>query len=394
MKVFTIVVVAILAGIGIGFAATVAEFGAAPPEPKLLPDSKRAGTTGDLVIGESSYDAGIMMQYQKGEHTFVLHNKGRGAVDLKPGDPSCKCTGVFISHLESFVPFKGVKHILPGETSKVKLQWDTGRSRGEFNHGVPIVITNSPVSWVRLSITGEVFPDYRFTPGVVWVRTLSPHEKSTHQVKLFFYRDNDVQIVREQFSNEAIAGLFDVRCEPLSPDEVMHEKAAKCGYLVTTSIKDGLPIGPLRQNITLTTSRETNPPVVLAITGDVREDVSVIGIGPTWNETSQTLSLGEIKQAEGNTSDLMVQINGKHQFSTELRIVEVVPQQLQVTLGERKTLSNKVTDSIPMKVEIPPGTAVCNHLGGDGQEAGRIVIETTHPLYPEVVIHVKFAVVE
>lgn len=384
MKVFTIVVVAILAGIGIGFAATVAEFGVAPPEPKLLPDSKRAETSGNLVIDETTYDAGIMMQYQKGEHTFVLHNKGRGAVDIKPGDPSCKCTGVFPSR----------KHIPPGETAEVRLQWDTARSRGEFNHGVPIVITNNPVSWVRVSIKGKVFPDYRFTPGVVWVRTLSPHEKSTHQVKLFFFRDHDVKIVRQQFSNEAIADFFDVRYEPLSPDEIANEEAAKCGYLVTTSIKDGLPIGPLRQNVTLTTTPETTPPVVLAITGDVRPDVSVVGFGPNWNSTSLTLSLGEVKQAEGDTVDLMVQINGKHQFSTELKIAEVEPPLLNVKLGERTTLSNKVTDSIPLKIEIPPAAAICNHLGGDGQAAGRVVIETTHPLYPKVVIHVKFAVVE
>ena len=87
-------------------------------------------------------------------------------------------------------------------------------------------------------------------------------------------------------------------------------------------------------------------------------------------------------------------MHGKHRDSVILKLKEVVPPVLKVTIGESSRHANALVRRAPLEIEVPDSADVMSYLGEGDVAMGIVVIETTHPLYPEVTVNVKFAVVE
>jgi hypothetical protein len=383
MKLFTIVFVAILAGLGIGYAATVAEFGVSTPELELSGLRKSRGPLPRLSIDDPVHKFGTMLQKEESQHTFIIKNLGKGPLNIKAGKPSCACTVGHISRTE----------IPPGESAKIRIEWITKLTNGPFSHGVPITTNDPTTPWLRLEIRGTVFPDYQFSPEILFVRTLSPNEPSTHRSKIHFFRDDDVEIDGHQLSNEESKDFFDVKYEPIAKEDLLAH--AKCGYAITIKVKEGMPLGPLRQQIVFTPSVKTSTALRLIMTGDIAPDVKVRGTGTAWDQVNRTLDLGAIKKGASSKSTVVsVQMHGKLRDSVELRLKEVFPPALKVSIGEPSRHANAIIRRAPLDIEVPEDAEVMSFLGEGDEPMGRVVIETTHPLYPEVTVNVKFAVVD
>ncbi|MEE2706320.1 MAG: DUF1573 domain-containing protein [Planctomycetota bacterium] len=383
MKLFTIVFVAVLAGLGIGYAATIAEFGISTPEVELSGLKRSSGPSPRFWIEDPVHNFGTMLQKEKSEHTFEIKNLGKGVLNIRAGKPSCACTVGHISRTE----------IPPGESAKIHIEWITKLTNGPFSHGVPIHTNDPETSWIRLEIRGTVFPDYQFSPEILFVRTLSPNEPSTHRTKLHFFRHADVQIEGHQFSNDELQDFFEVQYEAIAKEDLLDH--AKCGYGITIRVKAGMPLGPLRQQIVFTPSVKVPTALRLIMTGDITPDVKIRGTGVSWDQMTGTLDLGTIKKGTSRKSSLVsVQMHGKHRDSVILKLKEVVPPVLKVTIGESSRHANALVRRAPLEIEVPDSADVMSYLGEGDVAMGSVVIETTHPLYPEVTVNVKFAVVE
>jgi hypothetical protein len=64
---------------------------------------------------------------------------------------------------------------------------------------------------------------------------------------------------------------------------------------------------------------------------------------------------------------------------------------LKVAFGEPRKLKEAL-HHVPIEIEVPAGTRPMVRLGTAQGEAGRIVLKTTHPKIPELVVGVRFAV--
>ncbi len=382
MRLFTILVAAILVGVGIGYAATVAEFGISPPLPQLGQEDyhKAAGPMPLLAVDNLVHKFGTMRQNEEDQHTFVLRNAGRGPLVIKPGKPSCKCAVSKVSR--SIIP--------PGETAEVTLEWKTGNSRGLYRKNAPIQTNDPKRSWVRLVVEGTVVPDFQFEPALIWVRTLSPHAASTHEAKLISYTEKPLELLDHKFSNEETKELFDLRYQPIGADDLPEH--ATSGFVITVAIKDGMPIGPVRQNITFVTSPQTRTPVRLNFTGDVREDIMIFG--PAWDRKTETLDLGTAVRGQGRKVKLSLHVHGEHKDDLQIDVREVVPADLQVTVGERSELPDGVTIRYPLEIVVPEDAAATELSGETPQDFGRILLGTTHPEYPEMDLKLKLRVVD
>jgi hypothetical protein len=83
---------------------------------------------------------------------------------------------------------------------------------------------------------------------------------------------------------------------------------------------------------------------------------------------------------------------GPHRKSVRPTVREVVPDSLQVTVGEGRPIGAGGVVRIPVDIVIPAGSRAANHLCSQQGPAGRIVLDTGHPESPEFTIPVCVAV--
>ncbi|HYW79284.1 MAG TPA: hypothetical protein VE890_06880, partial [Thermoguttaceae bacterium] len=76
----------------------------------------------------------------------------------------------------------------------------------------------------------------------------------------------------------------------------------------------------------------------------------------------------------------------------EFECASVSPETLSVRLGETTQLGAATVSQTPLFIEVPKGSHQANHLMSKEAEPGSILIKTTHPKVPELLIHVSYAV--
>jgi hypothetical protein len=87
-----------------------------------------------------------------------------------------------------------------------------------------------------------------------------------------------------------------------------------------------------------------------------------------------------------------VLVKGPYQDEVQLKISSVdPPEALRASLGERSQLGGGKISLFPLSVELVPNAPVLNRLGSSQAEAGKVVIDTTHPQVAKIELSVRFA---
>lgn len=384
MKLFTIIFVAALAGVGLGFAASVAEFGIDPPDPTLS-GYRRADAIGErprLELVESSFDFGTMHQNESNTHTFVLKNNGFGDLEIVTGQPSCKCTVSKVS--QETVP--------PGEISEITLTWKTGSSKGKYAKWLPITTNDPAQPRARLEIRGLVIPKYDFLPPSIYASTTSESQSTEFESTLYFFLDPKAEILGFELTNEDIDEFFEIRYEPLPKDqfEGLGKDYAVRGYKIHIVTLPGMKAGPYHQSVLFNSSLKTKSPLRLTINGEVRGNIEIYG--PNWNRRRSTLTFGTLKQGTSKRLPLAVSAIGKHCHDLTYQVKEVVPADLKVEIGDKRTLPDGRSVQTRVTITVPEDSAVCEFSGETDDELGRVVLATSHEEYPDVVLRIKLTV--
>jgi len=389
MRIFPIVLVATLAGVAFGYAATVAEFGFPMREPQLTaqkPPPSGAQEKNNhpkdqprLVVDEPKHLFGRMFQNKTGNHTFVLRNEGAADLKIVPGKPSCKCTVSKVSR----------KTIPPGKTAEVTLTWKTGKSKGRYRKSVPITTNDPGQSRIRLKIDGTITPEFLFKPPSIFASSVSHNTSSNFESKLYFYSYPDVKITSENVSNPEMSEQFAIHYEPI-PNKEMKEPYAVCGYTVRITILPGMKFGNFHEAIVFATEPAMKTPVRLNINGTVRKPITIFG--PYLSPATQMLTIGDVPEGLGKRMRLIMHTSGEHSKDVQLKLKESVPNTLQIETGPGKDLSRGMIHQTPISIILPPTAEVCDYAGDTPERMGRIVLTTNHPDYPEITLHVKLRV--
>jgi hypothetical protein len=114
--------------------------------------------------------------------------------------------------------------------------------------------------------------------------------------------------------------------------------------------------------------------------------------GPGWDSSRQALLLGTVSGKAGLRTRVFLTAKGPHRNSVRPTVREVVPEALQVTIGDGSPIGTGGAVRIPIDIVIPPGSRAVNHLCSQQGPAGRIVLATGHPDSPEFTIPVCVAV--
>jgi hypothetical protein len=171
---------------------------------------------------------------------------------------------------------------------------------------------------------------------------------------------------------------------------VAAEPGATGGLLLTLVIRPGLPLGPLRTSIDavlrLPEEVAVSVPVEATIGGDL------VLAGAAWDSSRQALLLGTVSGRKGLRTQLFITARGPHRDRVRPVVREVVPDSLDIAIGEPMPIGEGGAVRIPMAVVIPAGSRAANHLCSEQGPAGRIVLDTGHPDSPTLTIPVCVAI--
>lgn len=170
----------------------------------------------------------------------------------------------------------------------------------------------------------------------------------------------------------------------------LSDPEAKSGCVVKVTVEPGLPIGPLRQKIRLTTNLPHADVIDVPVHGTVASDISIVG--KDWDSDRGVLTLGDVKSSEGAVNQLVHPGPGA---APARYPIQRQPQQRSVAAGDAgRAARHQRRRGGPRaaRFEVPRGAASVNHLGSQLGKLARVTIETTHPEAKTLPLYVQFAV--
>lgn len=331
-----------------------------------------------VQIDQTEFDFGTMELNSTMQHTFVIKNVGRGPLSLSKGDTTCKCT---ISQLsEGTVP--------PGGQTEIKLEWKATTGAPYFRQSATI-LTNDPFHrQIKLEVYGGIDePVHWYPKSEIVFGGLMPDQEGRDSLKLLTSLSDKLEVLEHRLDDPELARFIDVQWTPLPASELQGLLGAKAGLNFEVRIKPGLPLGRFHQLVEFTTN-VTAERVALPISGNVETGITVFGQG--WSDARETLSFGTVSRAEGAVRKLQIALKGDRRHDTKLRVARVVPDFLQVELGE--PADGGQTVRVPITVTIPKNCPVAAYVGSDDAPLGEIDLETGHPDFPTLQLRVHVIV--
>jgi hypothetical protein len=246
---------------------------------------------------------------------------------------------------------------------------------------------------LTLNIKGRVLEPYVASPPELVFSGIPVGEEAKSDVRVLGYLKGPFEIVGVELGEAETAKFFEVTHEPLPAEEVAKDKLAKNGRLVHVTVKPGLPSGQFRQKILLKTGTEKDSPSVeIPVNGVISSQLSIIGSG--WIDTSQMLGFGAVSTETGAQRTVRILARGPHRKEVKFKPIKVVPDLLEVSVGETTEWQGGQVTQTPLTITIPKGSRQASYLGPEESNFGQIVLETNHPNAPQLRILVRFAVVK
>jgi hypothetical protein len=347
------------------------------------------GPVGAVEVGETVHAFGTVGTGGSGTHDFVIRNAGSGPLTLRRGATSCTCTISDFEAADGEEPAQE-KVLPPGDSTKVTLQWKGKGPGGPFRQQATILTDDPRRPEVVFVVEGTVVPTWKAVPEAVLLPRVSAAAGERIEVRLFTFGSQPPVVERLAVEHAQADQFFSLASSPLAAADAAVEPGATGGLLLTLVIRPGLPLGPLRTSIDavlrLPEEVAVSVPVEAMVGGDL------VLAGAAWDSSRQALLLGTVSGKKGLRTNLFITARGPHRDRVKPVVRELVPDSLDVTIGEPVSIGEGGAVRIPVSVVIPAGSRAANHLCSEQGPAGRIVLDTGHPDSPTLNIPVCVAI--
>lgn len=350
----------------------------------------RAGGPGGAVdVGETVHAFGTVGTGGSGTHDFVIRNAGSGPLTLRRGATSCTCTISDFEAADGEEP-AAEKVVPPGGSTKVTLQWKGKGPGGPFRQQATILTDDPRRPEVVFVVEGTVVPTWKAVPEAVLLPRVSSATGEQAEVRLFTFGSQPPEVERLFVEHAQADQFFSLASSPLPAADVAAEPGATGGLLLTLAIRPGLPLGPLRTSIDAVLRLPEEVAVSVPVEATVGGDLVLAGAA--WDSSRQALLLGTVSGRKGLRTQLFITARGPHRERVTPVVREVVPDSLDIAIGEPMPIGEGGAVRIPLSVVIPAGSRAANHLCSEQGPAGRIVLDTGHPDAPTLTIPVCVAI--
>ena len=331
-----------------------------------------------VILGDTTFDFGIMSRNESRKHTFVVENRGTANLNVRFTDKTCQCTDVFMSRTD----------IPPGESADIVLTWQPSSFNPKFEQSARFTTNDPGRLELDLTVKGKVQQVVQVTPRALNIENLQADTEREAICQLFAYQSADVKIEELKLLDQDTAEFFDVQIEPMPTEILAAETGAVAGQQIRVTVKPGLPIGPFQQRLQIRLNKPQLGVRELPILGSVTGSIGIVG--PQYSRTTNTWELGMLSGGEVHQRRLWFLVRGNPPDSVELKVKSVDPTNvLEATILPPQ---NPGLAKYTLELQIRPDGKVVSRLGNQRGKLGEIVVETTLPDSPEIRIPVAFGI--
>lgn len=351
--------------------------------------------------GDPHFDFGVMAPGTKGNHTFVITNKGTEPLTLELGATTCKCT---LGDLKK-------NELAPGESTNIDLEWNVVPGKSDFSQSAELR-TNDPLRpAIQLTVAGLVISDLEFEPKQVTFGEVTAGEGFEFSTNLYNYYDTPIELLGARFGSDELTEHANVTFEEFEPSETdgVHMRARQA-FRITANVEPGMRQGPVSTNLLVDFKKlpsDSAPEVSSSQAGDSEkktEQFIAIAecagriVGPLSileNSKLQSTdgggyiwSLGRVGEGDSLEYKALVALKGSERDSTNLTIGEVYPTDvIEVEMG--RPLGKGTMRLFPLKMTLKPGDKVIDLLGKNKDDFGWVWIESDNPKVSRMKLAVK-----
>jgi hypothetical protein len=306
-----------------------------------------------------------MPQNAEGEHAWKITNAGQTDLELTKGPSTCSCTIANFTNDESKFVLK------PGESTEIKLKWETRLNNGEFKKSASI-LTNDPLSpSIDFVVQGLVRPAVMVRPmeQVVNFGNVS-NEKPNEQLVHTF--STDMPNFKITSVTNSRPEFIETTLEPFEKDNVpgLKETEKVKGFIVTVRLKKGMPVGLFSEEMVIKTDHPKQGDIKVALSGKMSGPISSF---------PEILRLSQISSEKGANAQTMLIVRDKRPTKFEVvRKPDLV--KVEIKPADEKSAGDAAGRYL-MTVTIPAGTK-------PGTIEGDVLIKTDHPMASEVKVPV------
>jgi len=264
-----------------------------------------------IVFSEPVHDFGKAEQGDQVTHLFRFTNQGGQDLRIESVKTSCGCTAAVIS--ADVIP--------PGKEGTISATFDTSHFSGEKAKGIS-VYSNDPLQPVStLTLQGEITVEVAVEPAQLYLGRLRRGEETSRTVEVFYDASKPITITKV----ENTSSVLSVQAEDL-------EKGGQKGKKLLVTLKKDAPLGRLNDQITVTTTSQRRPSVVIPVFGSIEGDVLVM---------PPQVSFGVVRQGEGKTQEVSIKSRAAqpvHVLQVQSSTADVIPEITAVKDGEEYRL--------------------------------------------------------
>lgn len=300
-----------------------------------------------LVVPQKSFDFGAVPQGTKVVHEFVLENKGKVDIQIQKITPSCGCTAATVES----------SAIKPGESGKIKVQFDTAGFAGSKVKTVEVLTSDVESPEVVLTVRGTVVPGVTAEPrkvefgeispgdeGDIWARDLTVSLREGTELKIEKVHSYSRFITVTPLETQGLTGKYRVE------------------------ISKDAPRGELRDRVVVQFVGDTQTALNIPVTAMIRGDLRLV---------PSTVSFGVVEGSEV----LERRVKWENASRKDIKVTEVVAAHPAV---EASFVDVKAGSRGVVVVKVDP-----TKLAGDLRTT--VEVKTDHPTESELLLNV-FAV--
>lgn len=288
-----------------------------------------------ITFDETVHDFGTVEQGEKITHLFRFTNQGGRDLRIESLKTACGCTAAVISD----------KVIPSGREGTIRATFDTSRFLGEKKKTVSVYNNDPDQSVATLTLQGEIRVDVAAEPAQLYLGRLQRGKEVSHTIEVSHDVDKAISITAVENTHPAVQ----VRTEPLTRD-------GKQGKKLIVTVSQDAPLGRLNDQITVSTTSEKRPTIMIPVFGSLEGDLLVV---------PPQVPFGVVQPGEVKTR----KVNIKNQAKTPVQITEVKSTAAGVTAEVTPlTAGAEYRLSVTVSGDGPPGRI-----------AGEIQVVTDHP---------------
>jgi len=208
-----------------------------------------------LVVAEKIRDMGTVAQGEVLNVDFELVNEGDETLLIKAVRPTCGCT---VADFD--------REIAPGKTGYVKAKLETRDFSGPISKSILIMTNDAQDPTLTVVIKTVVHPYVEILPRALVRFNAVQHEPMNQKI---------IVVAAEEEKNFVVTGVKSsvpylvATVSPLSKDQLLAGKSAQ-QYVVSLSMKDDAPIGPVNAVLNVETNHPKAKTVPVRVFGVLR----------------------------------------------------------------------------------------------------------------------------